>query len=206
MDDLSNILEFDSPTSQFYAGLQWDPNPEKTQGFSLLSSHHDIDLCCMLLNKKGHYVDVISPTNKVDESSYRLQILHTGDNTTGEGDLEDEEIRINLTTLDFAIHHIAFFVTAKNEIAFQDIEAPYCHFMDSASFRRFLSIDLKRHRPSKNADAMLDTQPFLVSCLSRVAANDLSGDHWALRSILQYVPSPSLNAIEETVQNHLPEK
>lgn len=179
------FLEFDNPLSQFFAGLQWEANPQAGGGvFHLFAHHHDLDISCVLLDKDRSVVDVITPMAP-KTNQYRLQVLHTGDHQTGNSDLEDEEIRINLKTLDSGIHHVLFAVSNKGKAGFEDVDAPFCHFMDSSTFRRFFSVDLRQHPVPR--DVYGDHVYFCAAMLNRLPLNRIEGDDWSLTPLLKYV-------------------
>lgn len=89
-------------------GVGWDA-PEKEEGFDV-----DIDVSAFLLNRDGRVrrdTDFVFYNNLETEDGL---IRHLGDNTSGDGDGDDEKIEINLEALPFDIEKIAFAVTMHN--------------------------------------------------------------------------------------------
>ncbi|KAA9002787.1 TerD family protein [Affinibrenneria salicis] len=111
-------------------GLGWDINEEK-KGFlrgllSAKSEEYDLDVIAFLCNAAGKVTDfgdiqngkptlvnsdVIFFNNLKHKSG---QIWLTGDNRTGEGDGDDEQIIVNLNTLDDKYAKIVFIVQIYN--------------------------------------------------------------------------------------------
>lgn len=90
---------------KFTVGLGWDINNTSTGG------SFDLDASLFLLgeNKKlisdNHFIfynNLESPDKAV---------IHTGDNLTGDGDGDDEQIKIDLTKIDSAVKEITVVVT-----------------------------------------------------------------------------------------------
>jgi tellurium resistance protein TerD len=86
-------------------GLGWDTN--KYDG----GSDFDLDASAFLLDESGKAAedsDFIFFNNKVHPSG---AVIHTGDNLTGQGDGDDEEIKVNLSKIPMNVAKISFTVT-----------------------------------------------------------------------------------------------
>ena len=90
---------------KFTIGLGWDTNSSST------GSGFDLDASVFILgdNKKvlsdSHFIfynNLKSPDGSVE---------HTGDNLTGDGDGDDEQIKIDLTKIDLSVKEICIVVT-----------------------------------------------------------------------------------------------
>lgn len=91
--------------SKVVVGLGWDTN--KYDG----SSAFDLDAAAFLLGGSGKVSsdqDFIFYNNLRDKSG---SITHLGDNLTGEGDGDDEQVKIELSKVPESIERIAFTVT-----------------------------------------------------------------------------------------------
>jgi tellurium resistance protein TerD len=90
---------------KFTIGLGWDTNNTSTGG------SFDLDASLFLLgeNKKlvsdNHFI-FYNNLESPDKS-----VIHSGDNLTGDGDGDDEQIKIDLTKIDSAIKEITVVVT-----------------------------------------------------------------------------------------------
>lgn len=90
---------------KFTVGLGWDTNNTSTgEGF-------DLDASIFILGENGklvsdaHFV-FYNNTKSPDEA-----VIHTGDNLTGEGDGDDEQIRVDLTKITPAARELCIVVT-----------------------------------------------------------------------------------------------
>jgi len=90
---------------KFTIGLGWDTNSSST------GSAFDLDASIFILNDQKKlvsdenfvfYNNLISPDGSVE---------HTGDNLTGDGDGDDEQIKIDLTKTDAKVNEICIVVT-----------------------------------------------------------------------------------------------
>jgi len=102
------LTDIDPSLKRVMVGLGWDA-PEKTG-----NDRVDLDASAFLLSHHGKArqdTDFIFYNNLEAENG---NIKHLGDNTTGEGDGDDEKIEINLGGLDFDIDKIVFSVTIHN--------------------------------------------------------------------------------------------
>lgn len=91
--------------SKIVAGLGWDTN-KYDGGFDF-----DLDAAAFLLGNSGKVSsdqDFIFYNNLTDKSG---AIVHQGDNLTGEGEGDDEQIKIELSKVPESIERIAFTVT-----------------------------------------------------------------------------------------------
>lgn len=111
--------------SQVTIGLGWDVNEEKKGFMSKLFSKaedYDLDVVAFLLNDQGKITNLgprsnNQPTlvnsdviffNNLNHSSGKIRL--TGDNRTGDGDGDDEQIIINLNTFPDQFSKIVFVV------------------------------------------------------------------------------------------------
>ncbi|MFW0737735.1 TerD family protein [Flavobacterium sp. T12S277] len=90
---------------KFTIGLGWDTNSSST------GSGFDLDASVFILgdNKK-----IISDSHFVFYNNLKSPddaIIHTGDNLTGDGDGDDEQIKIDLTKINSAVKDICVVVT-----------------------------------------------------------------------------------------------
>ncbi|GAA4199383.1 TerD family protein [Pedobacter jeongneungensis] len=90
---------------KFTIGLGWDTNSSST------GSAFDLDASIFILNDQRKlvsdenfvfYNNLVSPDGAVE---------HTGDNLTGDGDGDDEQIKIDLTKIDAKVSEICIVVT-----------------------------------------------------------------------------------------------
>ena len=134
-------LTKDNPNlSKILVGLGWDVN--KYDG----GADSDLDASAFLLGSDGKIhsdTDFIFYNNLKHPSG---SVTHTGDNLTGEGDGDDEVIRVDLSKVPANIHKIAFTVTiydADNRRQnFGQVSNAYIHIIDQTNNRELLRYDL----------------------------------------------------------------
>jgi tellurium resistance protein TerD len=126
---------------KFTIGLGWDTNSSST------GSAFDLDASIFLLgdNKKivsdEHFVfynNLISPDGSVE---------HTGDNLTGDGDGDDEQIKVDLSKVDSRISEICIVVTIHEAEArrqnFGQVRNSFIRIFDAGSNQEILKYELE---------------------------------------------------------------
>jgi tellurium resistance protein TerD len=126
---------------KFTIGLGWDTNSSST------GSAFDLDASIFLLgdNKKivsdEHFVfynNLISPDGSVE---------HTGDNLTGDGDGDDEQIKVDLSKVDSRISEICIVVTIHEAEArrqnFGQVRNSFIRIFDAGTNQEILKYELE---------------------------------------------------------------
>ena len=118
-----------SAINQLHFGLGWDPIKKKGLFGKLFGGGDDIDLDagCVLLDRSGNAIDTIW-FRKLKSSCGA--VVHTGDNLTGEGDGDDEVIKVNLSRLPDNVEYLAFTVNSFRGQSFNDVENAFCRVLD----------------------------------------------------------------------------
>ncbi|MFE3191369.1 TerD family protein [Nocardia sp. NPDC059240] len=109
-------------------GLGWDP---VKRGGVFGNKTVDVDLDASVVLFSGPKpVDVVyyGSLNSKDGS-----IRHQGDNLTGEGEGDDEEISVDLTRIADSVNTLLFIVTSYKGHTFEQIANAYCRLVDSAT-------------------------------------------------------------------------
>lgn len=118
-----------SPLTSLQFGLGWDP--AKKSGFlgKLFGGENSIDLdaSVVLLDAQGKNIDTVWFRQLNSKCG---SVKHSGDNLTGEGDGDDESIKIDLTRLPPNIEHLAFTVNSFRGQTFDDVENAFCRVVD----------------------------------------------------------------------------
>ena len=118
--------------SQLTFGLGWDPLRAKKKGlfgglFSGGAGSIDLDASCILLNKNGNVLDTIWFGQLKSRCG---AVVHSGDNLTGEGDGDDEVIRVNMEKLSANVEYLAFTVNSFRGQTFNEVENAHCRVLD----------------------------------------------------------------------------
>ncbi|EIP0297663.1 tellurium resistance TerZ family protein [Salmonella enterica] len=118
-----------SALSQLQFGLGWDPVRKKGLFGFLLGGNNSIDLdaSCVLIDKVGKKIDTIW-FRKLKSTCGA--VVHGGDNLTGEGDGDDEIIKVNLSKLPANIEYLVFTVNSFRGQTFNDVENAFCRVLD----------------------------------------------------------------------------
>ncbi|MEV0397221.1 MULTISPECIES: TerD family protein [Polymorphospora] len=113
-------------------GLGWDAAPAKGFFGKLRGGGGGIDLdaSCLLLDGSGRLLDQVwwRQLRSKDNS-----IVHTGDNTTGEGDGDDESIIVELGQVPAAVQTLVFTVNSFTGEDFSRVANAYCRVVDETN-------------------------------------------------------------------------
>ena len=121
--------------SKVVMGLGWDA--KKTGGGMLKgmfgggnSASIDLDASCVLFNDQNKVVDIVyfGQLKSRDGS-----IVHTGDNRTGEGDGDDEQIIVDLDKIPETVKSLVFTVSSYTGQTFDTVENAYCRIVDNSN-------------------------------------------------------------------------
>ena len=94
------------------------------------SNEIDLDASCMLFNDQNMVVDTIyfGQLKSRDGS-----IIHTGDNRTGAGDGDDEQIIVDLDKVPETVKSLVFTVSSYTGQTFDTVENAYCRIIDNSN-------------------------------------------------------------------------
>ena len=112
-------------------GVGWDV--AKGKGFlgSLFGGGSiDLDASCILFDSAGNRVDQVW-WKQLESQCGGIQ--HLGDNTTGEGDGDDEVIHVNLKKLKPEINSIVLTVSSFQGQTFEKVENAFCRVLDQSN-------------------------------------------------------------------------
>jgi tellurium resistance protein TerD len=125
-----NLTKAEPGLSNLHIGLGWDAEDSKGNAI-------DCDVSVFMLNQNakipgdGFFVFYNNLTSS-DGST-----VHQGDNTDGEGDGDDEEIKINLSKVDSSIIELVFVVTIhdadKNGQDFSMVDNPFIRILNDSN-------------------------------------------------------------------------
>ncbi|MDR1036374.1 MAG: TerD family protein [Deltaproteobacteria bacterium] len=170
--------------SKVVMGLGWDPVKKKGLFFSR-KVDIDLDASCALFDAQKQVVDVVwfQQLKSRDGS-----IVHTGDNLTGEGEGDDEQIIVDLSRVPASVNTLVFTVNSFQGQTFNDVENAYCRIVDSrnngeiarytltggGAFTAMVMAKLYRHNnewkmaalgEQGNGRTIQDLLPTMVNCL-----------------------------------------
>lgn len=123
--------EAGSSLSKITMGLGWDA--VKTKGFLGFGSKTeavDLDASCILFDESSKAVDFVWFRQLKSKDG---SIVHTGDNRTGAGDGDDEQINVDLSAVPATIKSLVFTVNSFTGQSFSQVENAYCRILNAAN-------------------------------------------------------------------------
>ncbi len=121
--------------SKVIMGLGWDA---KKSGGGMLkglfggggSDSIDLDASCVMFDDNNKAVDTIYFGHLKSKDG---SIVHTGDNRTGDGDGDDEQILVDLDKVPASVKSLVFTVNSFTGQTFDAVENAYCRMVDSST-------------------------------------------------------------------------
>ena len=121
-------------------GLGWDA--KKTKGFFGMGAKDqeiDLDASCVLFDEARQPLDAIFFGQLASRDG---SIQHTGDNRTGAGDGDDEQIVVDLSRVPSTVKSIMFLVNSFTGQNFSQIENAFCRVVNGANGQELARYDL----------------------------------------------------------------
>jgi tellurium resistance protein TerZ len=124
--------------TQVRMGLGWDAM-KKRGFFGSRPQTIDLDASALLFDAHGHLVDQVwfKQLASADGS-----LRHTGDNLTGEGEGDDESIKVDLARVPDRVATIVFTVNSFTGQDFSQIENAFCRLIDETRETEIARYDL----------------------------------------------------------------
>ena len=126
---------------KFTIGLGWDTNNSST------GTSFDLDASAFIVGANGkilsdsHFI-FYNNLKSPDES-----VIHTGDNLTGDGDGDDEQIKIDLTKIDSAVKEVCIVVTIHDAEArrqnFGQVRNSFIRIVDDSNNAEMVKYELE---------------------------------------------------------------
>ena len=120
-------------------GLGWDPRTTSGDAF-------DLDASAIMVTASGKVRNNDDFIFYNQLSSKDGSVVHQGDNRTGEGDGDDEQILINLTTVSADIERIVIVVSIDQADArrqnFGQVRGAYCRVVNQVNDQEIVRFDL----------------------------------------------------------------
>jgi len=121
-------------------GLGWDmKKPTGVLGFLRAPQAIDLDASCLMFDGTKNLVDVVY-FGKLQSNDRSIQ--HTGDNRTGAGDGDDEQIIVDLTRVSANVTSLIFVVNSFTGQNFSQIENAVCRVVDQSNNSELARYDL----------------------------------------------------------------
>ena len=122
-------------------GLGWDV--VKKKGFMGLGSgkqeNIDLDASCVMFSAENKQIDAAW---FMQLRSFDGSVVHTGDNLTGAGDGDDEQINVDLERVPEKIKTLMFVVNSFTGQTFSQVENAFCRIIDQTNGREIARYQL----------------------------------------------------------------
>ena len=156
-------------------GLGWDEVQRKKRGFFRFGgsggAEIDLDASAILLTSDSRAETVFF--NHLTSQDHSVK--HTGDNLTGAGDGDDEQIIVDLNRVASNVKHIVFTINSYSGQTFNDVENVFARVVD-------LSDGAEKEIVRYNLAESHNTTGVFIARLSRV------GSGWEFAAIGQFAP------------------
>jgi tellurium resistance protein TerZ len=111
-------------------GLGWDAAKKKGMFGRMRSQTIDLDASALLFDAKGALVDQVWFQQLASKDG---SVQHTGDNLTGDGEGDDESIKVDLSKVPPNVASLVFTVNSFTGQDFAQIENAFCRLVDEAN-------------------------------------------------------------------------
>jgi tellurium resistance protein TerZ len=146
---ISLAKETGGSLSKVIMGLGWDA---KKSGGGLLkgmfggggSGSIDLDASCVLFDAQNKVADTVWFRQLKSKDG---SVVHTGDNLTGEGDGDDEQIIVDLNKVPATVKALVFTVNSFTSQTFDNVENAYCRLVDSGTNKEIARYTLSAQGP-----------------------------------------------------------
>ena len=132
--------EAGSKLTRITMGLGWDALKSKgIFGFGGSAPDIDLDASCILFDSQGNVTDSVwfRQLHSRDGS-----VIHTGDNRTGDGDGDDEQILVDLERVPDKVKSLVFTVNSFTGQNFSQIENASCRILNSVNGKEIACFNL----------------------------------------------------------------
>ncbi len=132
--------EAGSTLTRITMGLGWDAIKTKGLfGFGGKTETVDLDASCVLFDESNKPIDFVwfRQLRSRDGS-----IQHTGDNRTGAGEGDDEQIVVDLATVPASVKALVFTVNSFTGQSFAQVENAYCRIINASDNKEIAKYNL----------------------------------------------------------------
>jgi tellurium resistance protein TerZ len=173
--------------TKVFMGIGWDV--KKATGFGRMfggNAEIDLDASCLLFGTGSEVLDAIWFQQLQSQDG---SIVHTGDNRTGAGDGDDEQILLDLSRVPGNIKTMVFVVNSFTGETFDKIENAFCRLVDATTNTEMARFDLSGTGPHTGQ---------IMAKLSRAGDND-----WSMTAIGQKTSGRTFHDMMPAITMHL---
>jgi tellurium resistance protein TerZ len=126
--------------SRITMGLGWDAIKKGGFfGFGSKTESVDLDASCVMFDESNRPVDVVWFRQLKSRDG---SIVHTGDNRTGAGDGDDEQIIVDLSRVPASVKSLVFTVNSFTGQNFSQVENAFCRIINASNQQEVARYDL----------------------------------------------------------------
>lgn len=126
--------------SRIVMGLGWDAKKKGGFfGFGAKDQSIDLDASCILFDEERQPLDAVWFRQLQSQDG---SIHHTGDNRTGDGDGDDEQIVVDLGRVPAGVKSLVFVVNSFTGQNFSQIENAFCRVVNAANGKELARYNL----------------------------------------------------------------
>jgi stress response protein SCP2 len=144
-----------SSLAKILVGLGWDAEPTRGGLFGTKKIEIDCDASVIMLNENNKFTSKDNLIYFGNLKSKNASIQHMGDNRTGEGEGDDEQIMVDLKNIPADIHRLIFVVNiydCKNRKQdFGMVKNAFIRIVDNANNKEFIRYNLSNEYGGKTA-------------------------------------------------------
>jgi stress response protein SCP2 len=165
------------PLAKVIMGLGWDPAKGRR--------NIDLDASCIAFDQQGRKLEIVWFMHLSD---FGGSLLHTGDNLTGQGEGDDEQIRVDLLAMPQQVHSLVFTINSFSGQKFTEVARAFCRLVDEASGQELVRFDLSESQPNTAV---------LMAMLRRTGPAT-----WEMRAIGEYHDGRTVKKLVDPAAGH----
>jgi stress response protein SCP2 len=158
-------------------GLGWDP--AKRRG------NIDLDASVIAFDGSGRRLAMVWFMNR---GEWNGALRHGGDNLTGQGEGDDEQIYVDLDRLPTEVASLVFTITSYRGHRFTDVKNAFCRLVDSRSGAELVRYNLSEAQPSTGV---------IMAVLRRTAPS-----RWEMRAIGEFSDGRTVENLIQPATRH----
>jgi stress response protein SCP2 len=165
------------PLAQVTMGLGWDP----ARGRRSI----DLDASAIAFDTRGNRIGMVWFTH-LQEFHGALQ--HAGDNLTGRGEGDDEQIHVDLQQLPGEVTSLIFTITSFRGQRFTEVANAFCRLVDARSGQELVRYNLSEAQPSTGV---------IMAMLRRTPSGS-----WEMRAIGEFHDAKTVKKLVDPAVRH----
>jgi stress response protein SCP2 len=156
-----SLVKSGPPLVTVLMGLGWDPARRR--------GNIDLDASVLAFDGHGNRLAMVWFVNK---GEWNGALRHMGDNVTGQGEGDDEQIYVDLDRLPDEVMNLVFTITSYRKHKFTEVRNAFCRLVDTATGKELVRYNLSEAEPATGV---------VMAVLRRTGANA-----WEMRAIGEF--------------------